>query len=565
MRLARPLAELRGPERLRDVVRQRLSRLAPRDGRDARARGRRRAAVRAAASSPRRPGSTGRARRRASTRRSGTGCSRSCPSRRPPAASRTSSSAAPSTTGSRASDRAELHLRVGEALERVHAADPARVLPELAHHFTLAAPVGGAERAVDYNLRAGRRGDRGGGLRRGGREALDRARARDRRPARARARPGRARRTSSARRGGSRRPSAMLAASLDAATGLEERGVAARALVHRARDPLTGDPELDPEQMRDGRGERDRDVRAARRRARPRARRAAARPRARAPGPHGRGCAALETRARRMRTPPATRARAGTVIGDARRTRSGTGRRRSATRSAAARSCCARAADDRVLEAVDRPLPRRAARDGRPLRRGARARRAQQPRPRRAEPADRISGCTEALAAEAKELAGDRAGAEQELEAQWREFRDLGRRRARRDARCSRAYQLALLYCDDGRWDDAERVPRLRPRRARAGATSSSRRVLGLAGRARLAAHRGELAEALTLARARRRAARTAATCSNLRARAWLALAEVQRAAGATAEADAAVARRSGSTRRRGTSPPPRAAGCVDA
>ena len=50
--------------------------------------------------------------------------------------------------------RAELHLRVGEALERVHAADPARVLPELAHHFTLAAPVAGVERAVEYNLRA---------------------------------------------------------------------------------------------------------------------------------------------------------------------------------------------------------------------------------------------------------------------------------------------------------------------------------------------------------------------------------------------------------------------------
>jgi len=50
--------------------------------------------------------------------------------------------------------RAELHLRVGEALERVHAADLSQVLPELAHHFTLGAPVSGAERAVDYNLRA---------------------------------------------------------------------------------------------------------------------------------------------------------------------------------------------------------------------------------------------------------------------------------------------------------------------------------------------------------------------------------------------------------------------------
>ena len=50
--------------------------------------------------------------------------------------------------------RAEVHLRVGEALERAHAANPARVLAELAHHFALAAPVGGTERAVRYNVRA---------------------------------------------------------------------------------------------------------------------------------------------------------------------------------------------------------------------------------------------------------------------------------------------------------------------------------------------------------------------------------------------------------------------------
>jgi class 3 adenylate cyclase/DNA-binding CsgD family transcriptional regulator/tetratricopeptide (TPR) repeat protein len=50
--------------------------------------------------------------------------------------------------------RAELHLRVAEALERVHPTVPARVLPDLAHHFTLAAAVAGAERAVRYNVRA---------------------------------------------------------------------------------------------------------------------------------------------------------------------------------------------------------------------------------------------------------------------------------------------------------------------------------------------------------------------------------------------------------------------------
>jgi DNA-binding SARP family transcriptional activator/DNA-binding CsgD family transcriptional regulator len=50
--------------------------------------------------------------------------------------------------------RAELHLRVGEALERVNVSNPTRVLTELAYHFAAASALGGAERAVEYNLRA---------------------------------------------------------------------------------------------------------------------------------------------------------------------------------------------------------------------------------------------------------------------------------------------------------------------------------------------------------------------------------------------------------------------------
>jgi len=51
--------------------------------------------------------------------------------------------------------RAELHLRVAEALERGHSGGDSRaVLAALAHHFAAAAPVGGAERAVSYNLLA---------------------------------------------------------------------------------------------------------------------------------------------------------------------------------------------------------------------------------------------------------------------------------------------------------------------------------------------------------------------------------------------------------------------------
>jgi DNA-binding CsgD family transcriptional regulator/tetratricopeptide (TPR) repeat protein len=53
-----------------------------------------------------------------------------------------------------ASRRAELHLRAGEALERTSPQPTARTLADLAHHFTAAAPLGGAARAVDYNLRA---------------------------------------------------------------------------------------------------------------------------------------------------------------------------------------------------------------------------------------------------------------------------------------------------------------------------------------------------------------------------------------------------------------------------
>jgi DNA-binding CsgD family transcriptional regulator/tetratricopeptide (TPR) repeat protein len=51
--------------------------------------------------------------------------------------------------------RAELHLRVGNALEGI-AEESARVLADLAHHFAHAAPYGGTLRAIDYNLRAAR-------------------------------------------------------------------------------------------------------------------------------------------------------------------------------------------------------------------------------------------------------------------------------------------------------------------------------------------------------------------------------------------------------------------------
>jgi DNA-binding CsgD family transcriptional regulator len=50
--------------------------------------------------------------------------------------------------------RAQLHLCVGETLERAHPEHSVRLLAELAHHFSMAVSHGGIERAVEYNLRA---------------------------------------------------------------------------------------------------------------------------------------------------------------------------------------------------------------------------------------------------------------------------------------------------------------------------------------------------------------------------------------------------------------------------
>jgi DNA-binding CsgD family transcriptional regulator/tetratricopeptide (TPR) repeat protein len=50
--------------------------------------------------------------------------------------------------------RAELHLRIAQALESVEGPRQGRLLAGLAHHFAAAAPIGGAARAVHYNLLA---------------------------------------------------------------------------------------------------------------------------------------------------------------------------------------------------------------------------------------------------------------------------------------------------------------------------------------------------------------------------------------------------------------------------
>ncbi|HEX2048848.1 MAG TPA: BTAD domain-containing putative transcriptional regulator [Acidimicrobiales bacterium] len=56
-----------------------------------------------------------------------------------------------------AARRAQLHRRVGEALEAVFATRLGEHLPELAHHFSAAAELGGAAKAVHYSQLAGDR------------------------------------------------------------------------------------------------------------------------------------------------------------------------------------------------------------------------------------------------------------------------------------------------------------------------------------------------------------------------------------------------------------------------
>ena len=87
--------------------------------------------------------------------------------------------------------RAELHLRVGEALEAGDGRS-GRALADLAHHFAAAAPFGPADRAVEYNLLAARAAGEALAFDEAAARLADRDRARRRRPRRGlpRARPG---------------------------------------------------------------------------------------------------------------------------------------------------------------------------------------------------------------------------------------------------------------------------------------------------------------------------------------------------------------------------------------
>jgi class 3 adenylate cyclase/tetratricopeptide (TPR) repeat protein len=142
-------------------------------------------------------------------------------------------------------------------------------------------------------------------------------------------------------------------------------------------------------------------------------------------------------------------------------------------------------------------------------------------------------------ASDALELAGDLAAAERERKDAIAYLRNL-----RPDNVFGPAWMmgasLARLYCDGGRWDEAEEA--LAYGREAVIPTMPMSQIRRLAVEARLAAHRGELEEAVALAE---RAVAESATREwpNHLAEMWLALAEVQLAAGRRGETDAAVAR----------------------
>ena len=430
-----------------------------------------------------------------------------------------------------AARRASLHLRVGEALEQMPTDDINRVLPELAHHFTLAVALAGADRAVAYNLRAG--------------DAAIAAAAYDEGAARLStalalgiADPGQRIRTQvqvayllrDAGRASEAEP--LFDESLEAANAFGERGVAARVRLHRALTALNN-MKLGAEglqtvaeealetfrQAGDWRGVADAGRHIA----------------------HG-----LRRRGRV--------AEAELVLEDALEAADASGDelvRRQVIGSLcfvlwagpapvheAIPRCEAllEASGDRALQAaVSRSLSALC----------AMARRFDEAREHLGRSGPILDEVNEVAnssvyrqaAAEAKELMGDLGGAEQELKVQWLRFRDDS---AFADNGLQAAHRLALMYCNDGRWADAERC--LAYGRAFPEPTHFTQaHALGLAGRARVSAHRGEFAEALALAR---RGVEVAdlSDMLNVRARVWLALADVQHAHGHPGAAEDAAA-----------------------
>jgi DNA-binding SARP family transcriptional activator/tetratricopeptide (TPR) repeat protein len=431
----------------------------------------------------------------------------------------------------------ELHLRVAEALEAAHAAELARVLPELAHHFTIAAPLAGVERAAQYNLRAAA-ADSGAGAYREAiaklSTALELGLSDPREEARVQAELGHLYFES----GRVAESDAALSASLEAATALGERALAARALVQRSNQRLASDPDISSaeivpiaeEAVRTFEELADRHGLAA-----------AEHLLGHALGREGRSAesdAALERALAHADAVGDLVARRH-IIGRLGR-RLGEGPTPVGTVIERLEALRASASADLVLDAGLR----------------AHLANALSMACRFAEAREHIAVCTAVLdqadrtdlslsarwnIAEALEFAGDPAAAEEEFVAAFMSMRDA--RGAEPEARALRtAGELALLLCDQGRWEEAveylaygEHIDRPEPVRGKLYS------LFRFAAKGRLAAQRGDFDEALDLV-GRAVAAGDRSSWLNHRARLWLVLAEVNRSADRAAEADAAAA-----------------------
>jgi class 3 adenylate cyclase/predicted ATPase len=146
----------------------------------------------------------------------------------------------------------------------------------------------------------------------------------------------------------------------------------------------------------------------------------------------------------------------------------------------------------------------------------------------------------------ARELAGDLPGAERELLACWSYFSRPGFPGTDR-RKVLAAYELASFYCDEGRFEEAEQLDLPHSDLPLTGPTVLDHSILRQSVEARLAARAGRADEAVALAEDA--VARSAARGRQGRdrpqqtARAWLALAEVQRSAGRHEHAERSVAR----------------------
>ncbi len=432
--------------------------------------------------------------------------------------------------------RAELHLRVGEALERAHAADSTEVVAELAHHFTLAAPLLGAAQGVEYNVRAA--------------EAAIASAAHDEAIARfsTALELGIANRAERARvqadlgqllfeTGRVTQSTAILAASLDAARSLGDRALATRALVYLSSARLYADPAVGSAEMvevaRDAitTFEELDDVPGL----------AAAESllgNALGREGHTEECHAALDRALVHADAVGNHIIRRDIIGNTvKRYHSGATPVSEAIRRLDALRASTR--NDPILDrGVRRCLASLLAMDSR----FSESREHLDATAELDEPDQTsLDLSSHWMIADAKELAGDVAGAEAALLRAFVSMRE--KEGGRPEGRTLRAAAcLALLYCDQERWDEAteclrygEEIDASEPPEGKIYAP------LRLAARARVAAHDERLAEALVLAR---RAVDLLARSDWLNdyARIWLAFAEVQRTAGLHEEAEASVA-----------------------